>query len=125
MGIYDKVRLEKAFPELALAEGTIFNTKSLHAGFGEFTITDSGKLVEHLYRCEPDPENPICIFAKRIPIRDQVIEYHGDLLLSGPDTEDCWIDFVARFTHGALEWIRPVADYPEANRELLGEQGAR
>ena len=52
------------------------------------------------------------------------IAYHGDLLLSGESNEgDCHL--VARFTHGRLEWVRPAGDYPQANYELLREQGAR
>ena len=40
--------------------------------------------------------------------------FHGDIRLiseSGAIEE-----YVARFTHGTLEWIRPLADIPEFNR---------
>jgi len=33
--------------------------------------------------------------------------------------------FDRRFTHGELEWIRLVQEYPEDNRLLLLDQGAR
>lgn len=124
MGIYDRIRIEKAFPELGLTEGAIFQTKNLHAAMGEFTITATGKLVEHYYRYESNPDKPLPLLIK-IPIRDQVIDYHGDLLLHGPDNEGRWNGFVARFTDGMLEWIRPMEEYPEANKELLFEQGER
>ncbi len=48
--------------------------------------------------------------------KDVDLDYHGDILfyaskkelgLAG-DWESGWIEFKARFTHGGLEWIRPV-----------------
>ena len=53
-----------------------------------------------------------------------MIDYHGDILFTMRPTNRS-SEFVARFTHGRLEWIRPLEHYPEANRRLLMEQGAR
>jgi hypothetical protein len=107
----------------------MLQTKSLYAGGVEFTITQDGKLVEHLYRYEDDPDRiPSTTGSPRFkhtPIGERMIEYHGDILLHHYGTEKNSLELVARFTNGQLEWLRPLADYPEVNRMLLVEQGAR
>lgn len=131
MGFSDNLRLEAAYPEYGVPRGAPFQTKSLYAGGGEFTITVDGQLVEHRYRYEEDPErsHPYGDWPmpkpKRVSLGDRVIAYHGDILLiyNGPDKR--WLELVARFTQGRLEWLRPLEEYPEENRVLLIEQGAR
>lgn len=131
MGFYDNVRLLRWYPEYDVPAGRQFQTKSLYAGGGDFTITEDGQLIEHLYRYEDDPEQTSPItgepLKKAIHTRDKVIAYHGDIsLLAWCDSPDERIqEIVARFTHGVLEWLRPISDYPEDNRTLLREQGAR
>ena len=88
-----------------------------------------GQLIEHRYRYEPDPADlhPVTKFplAKRVHAGDRVIEYHGDIHLHGSAADERFNELVVRFTHGRVEWIRPLDEYPEANRALLIEQGAR
>jgi hypothetical protein len=62
---------------------------------------------------------------KRAPKGERVIDYHGDILLYHYQADKSWLELVARFTHGRLEWLRSLADYPEENRVLLMEQGTR
>jgi hypothetical protein len=128
MGFHDNVRLEKAYPEYSLAAGAVFQTKNLYQSSGDFIITEDGKLVQRLYRYEDDPDrrhpdlgSPL---PKRVDLGEKVIDYHGDLLLWHSDA-DSRLQLVVRFAHGRLEWIRPFSDYPEDNRVLILEQGAR
>jgi hypothetical protein len=124
MGFCDYLSFEKEYPEHGISKKTLCQTKSLYAGGAEFTITTDGKLVEHLYRYEDDPGrvHPVTRMPrwKRIAIGQKEIAYHGDIFIhcDGPE-------LIARFTHGRLEWIRSVDEYPEENRALLREQGSR
>lgn len=118
MGFYDNVTVERASGEHGIAVGTVFQTKSLYAGGGDFTITSEGVLVEHVHRRTAGSQTVV-------HVEDRVIEYHGDILLMGQDDADRVLHFVIRFTHGRLEWIRPLSAYPQHNRVFLLEQGAR
>lgn len=129
MGFCDDVKMELAYPECGVEAGDMLQTKSLYAGGGRFTITAMGELIEHRYRYEQDPSRALPGFTrlplKAVYIGDRAISYHGDILLwpykaTKPDDQ-----LVARFTHGTLEWVRPICDYPEENQALLLEQGAR
>jgi hypothetical protein len=129
MGCCDIITLDREYAEYGIARGTIFQSKSLHAGDGQFTITADGKLIEHLGRYETDTERgdnftqqPV---YRRVYVGDQIIEYHGDILLYGPPRNKRSGELVARFTHGRLEWIRHVDEYPESNHAFLVAQGAR
>lgn len=122
MGVSDDVTLEAGDKENAIAPGTSFDTKSLYANRASFTITRDGQLVEHLFRYHWKNDHGLSDNPpfQRIPMGTRIIAYHGDILLYGASRR-----FVARFTNGRLEWIRPLDDYPEENRVLLIEQGAR
>jgi hypothetical protein len=129
MGFCDYVTVDREDMDRAIISGSRWQTKSLYASGAEFTITTSGKLVEHLYRYDEDPEDIHGItrlpLRKRIPAGEKVIDYHGDILLYRSLPDDALHNVVARFTNGKLEWIRSLEDYPEENRCLLVEQGAR
>jgi hypothetical protein len=129
MGFYDDVTLESGCQECGIPQGSTLQTKSLYAGGGVFTITWDGELVEQLRHYEDDPTrlNPVTGWPlpRRVLDGRRVIAYHGDILLSCVRADDRHRELVARVTHGQLEWIRPVADYPEENRMLLVQQGAR
>lgn len=129
MGFHDNVRFDKAFPEYSIAEGATFTTRNLRADEGEFAVTAEGTLVEHLYRYEIASKFNISIvrlpLGKRVHVGDKVLDYHGDLLLSDTNSDGPDRELVARFTHGRLEWVRPLNGYPAESRDLLLEQGAR
>src|SRR5579871_1883738 len=92
MSLYDEVRLQREYPELAIELGAKFRTKSLHSTQCEFTITDDGKLIEHQHRYEQGPERRHPVggwpLSKRIHVADELIDYHGDLLLNRYGLED-------------------------------------
>lgn len=130
MGLFDTIRLERAYPEYDIPASLECQSKSLYASACKFTITADGKLVEHLFRYEPDPENTHPILSKMptkaISIGEKVIDFHGDIsLVYQHDSDDCVRELVARFTHGQLEWLRRVEEYPEDNRALLTGCAAR
>jgi hypothetical protein len=128
MGFCDNITRDQEYAKYGVARGRSFQTKSLYAGGGEFTIPADGSLVEHRYRFENDRQRPesasLYSPGRRVHVKDTVIAYHGDILLYGARKEET-LELVARFTNGRLEWIRRLEDYPEANRALLIEQGAR
>lgn len=129
MGFCDYVTLEQEHAEYGVARGSRFQCKSLYAAGTEFTITRDGRLVEHLFRYESDPGrthpgtgSPL---PGRVPCGERAIDYHGDLLLYHCGPGESPRELVARFTHGRLEWLRALDEYPEENHALLLEQGAR
>jgi hypothetical protein len=124
MGLYDKLTMDRESPEFKVSCGDKFRTNSLYAGRGDFTISNEGKLIEHLFRYEPSTESEPFL-GKRIELGTRIIEYHGDILLCRDGTNSASEEPVARFTHGTLECLIPISEYPEANRVLLVEQGAR
>jgi hypothetical protein len=135
MGFCDTLTFEQAVPELGIESGAAFQTKNLHQLNHEFVITAEGKLLQRLFRHEQPfyryqvdresgPPSQLYTLPTRVPIGDKLIGYHGDLLLWQRDTNDP-TELVVRFTHGQLKWIRPVQQYPEDNRLLLLDQGAR
>ena len=46
------------------------------------------------------------------------MQYHGDVVFSG-ELDGCVVEYVVRFTHGILEWIRPISEFSEAERDLV------
>ena len=125
MGFCDYVTVEK---ECGTFRGGRCQTKTLCQTGGEYTISRDGRLLEQLFRVADDPERASfqrLPLSRRIPAGERVIDYHGDILLCSDGDSGAVLELVARFTHGRLEWLRPLEDYPEANRSLLVEQGVR
>jgi hypothetical protein len=91
-----------------------YQTKSLYRIMGRFTITKDGRLIHHSCRYVQDPKAPDGLF-KMLPVdkEDIDMEFHGDIYLSGIREEELG-EYVVRFTHGTLEWIRPVEALSES-----------
>jgi hypothetical protein len=94
MGMYDVVVFEMEMPEF---QGRRFQTKSLDCCLDLFAITKTGRLCLAGSEFGEDVEKPE---AERVDV-----DYHGDIRLLSEDGHD---EYTARFTHGALEWIRPA-----------------
>jgi hypothetical protein len=83
---------------------------------GRFTITRKGRLIYNSVRYEsagdPDP------LPRLIPIPegDIDLDFHGDILLT-PE-EDELKEYVVRFTHGVMEWVRPYEEFSQAEQML-------
>lgn len=104
MGLFDEVTCKLEVPECKLPAGTLLQTKSLNCSMGQFSITEQGRLVSNGH------------MQSHMPDRD--MDFHGDLELIGKN-EEIAIHCVARFTHGTLEWIRPIEALPETERIRL------
>jgi hypothetical protein len=62
-------------------------------------------------------------FGRLVPVGDFVMDCHGDLLIYGTSPEGVTLDYVVRFTHGTVEWIRALEAMPEIHRTWLVERG--
>lgn len=72
----------------------------------------------HSFRYETSHEVGELPLLKRLPTGDVDTEFHGDIRLTST-SENQLLEYVARFTHGTLEWIRPWAEVTEMQRALL------
>lgn len=97
MGMFDTIHCEYPLPE-AKHQSLVFQTKNLECLLDTYTITADRRLVRHARRgwrkeTDHDVEWPL----------------HGDIrFYTSKDKE--WIEYVARFTHGRVEWVRPLAE---------------
>ena len=101
MGLYDEVRWDAALPEGHPAEDRIFQTKSLDPCLDHFLVTPDGRLllVGNGWQ-DGDLEH-----AQNL--QGVEVDFHGDMRLISVKGQR---DYLARFTHGRLEWIRPLAE---------------
>lgn len=100
MGIFDTVHCEYPLPD-PRHQDLEFQTKDLDPALFHYTITRDGRLVRHAGRggwgkLDRDIDWPL----------------HGDLRFYTHEKsfEPPWIEYVARFTHGRVEWIRPFEE---------------
>lgn len=102
MGLFDTVCCKYPLPVVA-HQGLEFQTKDLERALGSYTITQDGRLIRHPYH-------------RAGPGLDRDIEWplHGDVQiytsLDVPAGDREWVEYVVRFTHGRVEWIRPFAE---------------
>ena len=107
MGMYDRLYSRIPLPDCNLPTDIELQTKDLECLLDCYVIDADGRLL----LCQSRPDDP------PDPTGAEDTGYHGDLCfytLSEPDGEPH--EFLARFTHGRLEWIRRN---PKANG--LGE----
>lgn len=102
MGMYDDVRFEMDYPDPPFA-GRLFQTKSLDCCLDHYTVTKVGRLCLR--------GNPV-LPAEQQQADNVDVEFHGDIRLRSVDGQG--EQYIARFTHGTLEWVRPMADMPES-----------
>lgn len=103
MGLYDTIHCSYPLPE-ANHQDLDFQTKDLERFLGTYTITRDGRLMRHRRRGRLELD------------RDIEWPLHGDLrMYTSLDRE--WIEYVVRFTHGRVEWIRPYEEVRQ-NPEL-------
>ena len=105
MGMYDEVICECDLPEGMVDDEGRFQTKALYQVLLCFTITKEGRLI-----C-PTANNEV----DKPPID---LGFHGDIKLTGCH-QGTMSHHVARFTHGTLEWIRPLSALPESLQDIL------
>lgn len=100
MGMFDTLYCQYPLPN-PRHQDLEFQTKDLENLLDTYTITREGRLVQHADRggwgapLDHDVEWPL----------------HGDIrFYTSVQTEDPWVEYVARFTHGRVEWIRPMEE---------------
>jgi hypothetical protein len=110
MGLFDTVYCEYPLPNPA-HQALDFQTKNLDCGMETYTITQDGRLVRRARR------------GVRGPDRDIEWPLHGDIrIYTSLRNEDSpenrtWVEYVVRFTHGRVEWIRPHEEVPASPEE--------
>ena len=120
MGMFDTIQCEAPLPdECAVVPDRSFQTKTLCCINDRFTITAQGRFILHRVRLE-------CVTAGRgrgmlhpVPVGDLDTEYHGDIEMYGTTADNKLVRYAVRFTHGSLEWIRPLDELEEIHRLLL------
>jgi hypothetical protein len=122
MGFYDEVRCDRPLPDGRVVPGGRFQTKMLGRGSAEYTITPQGRLVRHRFREGPPEDGKGALGLprySRVHVGDDDTEFHGDIRLSGGDSTGELFEYVARFTHGTLESLVPLAELTEARRAMI------
>lgn len=115
MGMFDHATCELPMPDGREMVKDSFQTKSLWNCMDLFTITESGRLVFHKRQYS----------TRRMPVHveDIDLEYHGDIEIHGSSVDGAYLRYAVRFTHGTVEWIRPLESLPDLQRFLLLERG--
>lgn len=111
MGLYDEIWWEAELPSDHPPTDRLFQTKSLDPCLDRYVVTAEGRLrlVGNGWCDDED-------FKGGGEQEGTDVNFHGDIRLVSltPGREE----YMARFTHGTLEWIRPTADAP---RSLMAE----
>lgn len=116
--MFDDVTCEYPLPDGREVAGRAFQTKSLWCGMDRFTITAAGRLIFHQCQFQP-PARGETSLGRPTHVGDIDLNYHGDLDLFGIDTAGRAARYVARFTHGSVEWVKPHDDISAAHRAWL------
>ena len=119
--MFDEIRCYAPLPDDLAKPGRLFQSHSLYCSMDQFTITEQGRLIHHRCRYEFAGERevrPGLFFpqSRRIPVADIDMDYHGDVRLYDSTDDGTALDYVARFTHGSLEWIKPYAALSDVHR---------
>lgn len=114
MGCFDTVRCQAKVPGAELLGDREFQTKDLGKRMDEFTIRGDGRLIHHRTRWGSDPSQ-----WTRFPDRDVLVPLHDDVTLTGHSADGLISTYVARFTDGKLEWIKPKDSLSEDHQEYL------
>src|SRR5579872_7137939 len=104
MGMFDEVWFDEKLPDFPL-HCRHFQTKSLDNCMDRYIVSHTGRLVfagSTLF-----DEAPIALVDCPAPVDRH---FHGDLRLTADDGQ--YEQYIARFTHGTFEWIRPIDEVP-------------
>ncbi len=103
MGLFDEIRWDAALPEGHPPDSRLFQTKSLDSPcLDRYVVTAEGRLLLAGNGFEDDADLANAEISQGIDV-----EFHGDMRLVSAEGDR---EYLARFTHGALEWIRPLAE---------------
>ncbi|MFL6235554.1 MAG: hypothetical protein ACJ76N_20630 [Thermoanaerobaculia bacterium] len=98
--MFDTVHCEYPLPD-ARHQDLDFQTKNLECALFTYIITREGRLIRRAWSRSGEKQNP-----------DVEWLLHGDIRIytSVKTEEPSWIEYVVRFTHGRVEWIRPLEE---------------
>lgn len=104
MGLYDEIRWDAALPKGHPPDSRLFQTKSLdYPSLEHYVVTPEGRLLLVGNGFEDGAD-----LTDHPKISQGIdVEFHGDMRLVSAEGHR---EYLARFTHGTLEWIRPLAD---------------
>ena len=102
MGLFDTIHCEYPLPD-ARHQDLEFQTKDLERLLANYTITRDGRLVRHARNRQARAGPRHRMAASRGHLR-----FYTSFKIS---RESVWVEYVARFTHGRVEWIRPRRRY--------------
>lgn len=124
MGMFDYVRCDVPLPDDRAAAEPAFQTKQLYCTMAHFTITANGRLIfrKQTHEALPNLEIRPGVFIPQYKLVHEEpidMEYHGDIMLCGQATNEQCADYVARFTNGTLERIRPYEELSETHKSWL------
>jgi hypothetical protein len=113
MGLFDEVWIDEGLPGFPLGCRR-FQTKSLDNCMDRYVVTKEGRLCmvgNVLFE-----DTPVAVEQE---VGDRLdIDFHGDIRLVADEGK--YEEYVARFTHGTFEWIRPMAEVPRFIRPAYG-----
>ena len=98
MGLFDTVRCHYRLSNPAHQE-LEFQTKDLECLLDDYVITFEGRLIR------------LASGSRKLE-RDIEWPFHGDILMytTDPERDQDLVEYTVRFTHGRVEWIRPLGD---------------
>jgi hypothetical protein len=102
MGFYDEIRWDAVLPAGHPPGSRLFQTKSLNPCLDHYVVTAEGRLLLTGNGFEDYAD-----VADAGTSRGIDVEFHGDIRLLSAEGQR---EYLARLTHGTLEWIRPLAD---------------
>jgi hypothetical protein len=101
VGMFDTLRFEYPLPD-SRHQDLDFQTKDLECLLDNFTITRDGRLIRNVWRAGEGFTS-----GTEWP-------FHGDIRFYTSAEDKTWIEYVARFTHGHVEWIQPLEEAGQA-----------
>jgi hypothetical protein len=105
MGMFDEVWFDEEVPGVP-SKCRRFQTKSLECNMDRYIVTKAGRLC--LAGNTWLEDSPVDAAQEKVESVDT--DFHGDIRLITDDGE--YVEYIARFTHGTLEWIRLEAEVP-------------
>lgn len=129
MGMFDNIRCEIPLPEGFTGE---MQTKDFDCVLGTLLIRADGRLM--MEECDwedmplaerPDPRLPFIGSRRAINRRWRDLDFHGEFRFYGSGgSRGDWHEYIARFTHGALESIEvaPKDAYPQFEPSTRGRK---
>ncbi len=129
MGMYDEIKCEYPLPRTpkSLQRG-LFQTRDFDNMLDRYTIKKDRTLIHHITKLVSVPEKKRPFYGKlewkepwgkffgsmkKVPVKKVVVPFHGDITFytctgSHEKKNFKWYEYIARFTHKKVEYIKRV-----------------